>query len=335
MAKASVSAIITILRNAQALGLDVEELKRSVGLPADALDDPDTRVDSEIGFRLMNEAERVSKDSLFGLHHGSQFQASDMGLVGYLVLNAPTIWMALDSFCKYQNIYGEGLQLETSNRLGKVEVSFTVHHELESVAGDCAFISHMAGFISTIKWLLGKHSYPLSATLRINKPNSLQELQEYESCFGQHIEFGQKTYRLVFDESDFKQNILTSNQELYSMVESRAQSVLQDIGEQNTFSQTVARELHKSLDQGKPSLEGIARLLCKSPRTVQRQLKEEGTSFQQVLDQVREKLAKYYLKTRNLNIDEIAFLLGFSESSAFRKAFKKWTQMSPEIFRTS
>lgn len=333
MAKASVNALITILRNAQALGLDVEELKRRVNLPVSALDSPDSRIDSEIGFCLMNEAEVLSNDPLFGLHHGSQTQASDMGLVGYLVLNAPTLWAAVESFCKYQNIFGEGLQLEASCRHGRIEVTFSVHPVMESVAHDCAFISHMAGFITTIKWLLGKHTVPVNTSLCIQKPTRLAELKEYETCFGQHIDFAQKTYQLVFNEAEFTQNNLTGNHELYSMFENRAQSVLQDIGGRDTFSHAVAKELYKSLDQGKTSLDNIAKLLCKSPRTVQRLLKEEGTNFQQVLDQVREKLAKYYLKTRKLNTNEITYLLGFSESSAFRKAFKKWTQMSPENYR--
>jgi AraC-like DNA-binding protein len=282
----------------------------------------------------MNEAESMSSDPLFGLHHGNQFQASDMGLVGYLVLNAPTITQALESFCKYQNIFGEGLQLDASHRQHRIEVAFFAQPKLASVARDCAYISHMAGFISTIKWLLGKHTFPVYASLRIDKPLNPEELREYESCFGPHTEFAQKDYCLVFDQADFAQNILTGNKELYAMVEARAQSVLQDIDGQDTFSRTVAKELYKSLDQGKPSLEGIAKLLYKSPRSVQRLLKEEGTSFQQILDQVRESLAKYYLKTRNLNIDEISYLLGFSEASAFRKAFKKWTRMSPENYRT-
>lgn len=335
MAKASVNALITILRNAQALGIDGEELKRRASLADDALADANARIDSEYGFRLMSEAEAVSNDPLFGLHHGSQFQASDMGLVGYLVLNAPTVGEALDSFCKFQDIYGEGLRLEVHRMTGFIEIRFCVHPDMQHIAADCAYLSHMAGFIATVRWLLGNQLEPTMARLGIARPQTLSHEDEYRSVFGNNIAFGEKSYSLTFSGKDISQNILTSNSELYAMVESRAQLVLQDIGNQDTCRHIIARELHRSLDKGKPSLDSVAKRLHKSPRTVQRQLKEEGTSFQRILDQVREKLAKYYLETRNLNIDEITFLLGFSESSAFRKAFRKWTEMSPESFRSS
>ncbi|MDH5544581.1 MAG: AraC family transcriptional regulator [Gammaproteobacteria bacterium] len=333
MAKASNSVLITILRNAQALGIDVEKLKSRVNLPLSVTNDPDTRVDSEIGFALMREAEILSNDPLFGLHHGVLFQASDMGLVGYLVLNAPNTWQALESFCKYQHIYGEGLLLSAELKQGKIEIGFSVHPDVRCEVPDCAYISHMAGFMSTVKWLMGKSIQPLHTGLVIDKPGTLAQAQEYQTIFGANIAYHQSRSMLVFEEQDFTQNILTGNHALYEMFEHRAQAVLKDLGQDNEFQRLVARELYRTLDKEKPSLDSVSKVLCKSPRTVQRLLKDEGTSFQSVLDQVREKLAKYYLNTRNLNIDEIAYLLGFSESSAFRKAFKKWTRLSPEAYR--
>ncbi|NEP18534.1 MAG: helix-turn-helix transcriptional regulator, partial [Leptolyngbya sp. SIO4C1] len=82
-----------------------------------------------------------------------------------------------------------------------------------------------------------------------------------------------------------------------------------------------------------PKLDAIAAKLGYSSRTLQRKLQQAGTSFQQVLDDIRRELAFQYLQETQLTASEIAFLLGFSENSAFTRAFRRWTAITPGDYR--
>jgi len=333
MPKASVNAIITILRNAQQLGVDIHELKKNVGLSADALNDPDHRIESRIGFQLMTESEAMLSDPLFGLKLGNNFQPADMGLVGFLVLNAPTLHHALKSYCQFQTIYGEGMRINTETTGDSIYITFLPHPVLQKICGIGAFQSHMAGLISTVNWLLNKKLAPEFATFKHKKPTSKQALVDYRETFGNAVQFSEKNYCIVYHNAQMNQNVVTNNPDIFRLFEHRATRVIEQLGDKEEFKTKVAACLLKSLDGEKPSLEKIADQLHKSPRTIQRLLKQEATSFQQILDEVRRKSASYYLTTTSMNMDEIAYLLGYGDSSAFRKSFKKWLNCTPEAYR--
>jgi len=335
MPKASINAIVTIIRNAQRLGVDIDTLQQRVGISSQLLSDPDKRIDSIIGFQLMEEAEKLADDPLFGLHHGSQFQPADMGLVGFLVLNAPTVKQAVESFCKFQKIYGEGLQIQTSTSKGEVKVSFVPHPALGEVNMCGAFYSHMSGFVATIDWLLNRKVEPVKVNIGRKAPEKLAQQKEFNKIFGPHVKYSTAYFSILYDKSCFEANVLTKNPELFKLFEHRAETVVRQFGREDNFKSTVAACLLKSLDGNKPSLESISEKLHKSPRTIQRLLKAEGATFQEVLNEVRQTSAKYYLETSGLNIDEISYLLGFSDASAFRKSFKKVSNCSPEAYRKS
>jgi len=333
MPKASTNAIITIIRNAQHLGVDIDVLQKRVGITSHTLEDPDKRIDSLIGFKLMEEAERLVNNPMFGLRHGRIFQPADMGLVGFLVLNASTILHALQSFCKFQKIYGEGMRLETSKDDTGIKVTFIPHLSLAEHCTYSAYHSHMSGLITTVNWLLNDTVNPISVMIGNKPPVLLTELQEFSDVFGGGITYSATHYAIIYNESDLNRNVLTKNPELFKLFEHRAKNIIDQLGQENDFKMSVALCLLKILDGEKPSLEKVASQLHKSTRTIQRLLKLENTSFQKVLDEVRHKSASYYLETSSLSIDEISYLSGFSESSAFRKSFKKWFKTTPEQFR--
>jgi len=95
----------------------------------------------------------------------------------------------------------------------------------------------------------------------------------------------------------------------------------------------VKRALQDLLPTGEPNIGEVSRLLGTSSRTLQRQLFEAGTTFREILRDVRHDLALRYLRDRTCSITEVAFLLGFSETAAFSRAFKRWTGEAPSRFR--
>ncbi|MGA9526123.1 MAG: helix-turn-helix transcriptional regulator, partial [Myxococcaceae bacterium] len=99
------------------------------------------------------------------------------------------------------------------------------------------------------------------------------------------------------------------------------------------FVLQVRQRVTSALSGGEPTLEAIASQLAITPRTLQRRLKEHGTTYQLLLEELRRELALRYLRDHGLEISEVAFLLGFSEPSAFHRAFRRWTGTTPLSFR--
>jgi AraC-like DNA-binding protein len=95
----------------------------------------------------------------------------------------------------------------------------------------------------------------------------------------------------------------------------------------------VRQHVLAALQTGEPSIEAVARELATTSRTLQRRLRDEKTSFQQVLDEVRREAALKHMRSRRVNIDEVAFLLGFEKANSFHRAFKRWTGVTPGEFR--
>jgi AraC-like DNA-binding protein len=112
-----------------------------------------------------------------------------------------------------------------------------------------------------------------------------------------------------------------------------ADEMLRAVAEAERFSSRVRAALARSLEQGRSSVDDVARALAVSPRTLQRRLEEEGTTFGAVCDATRRAAAFEHLRDRRLGIKETAFRLGFSEPSTFYRAFRRWTGDTPANYR--
>ncbi len=130
--------------------------------------------------------------------------------------------------------------------------------------------------------------------------------------------------------------ICLANPQLLETLEQFAQNLLHKLYFADTCSDKVARRIGTMLFRGdKIGIDIVSKDLAQSSRSLQNRLKVEGTSFQKLFDQVRKELALNYLKDGDTAISEIAFLLGFSEQSAFNHAFKRWTGTTPRKFATN
>jgi AraC-like DNA-binding protein len=127
--------------------------------------------------------------------------------------------------------------------------------------------------------------------------------------------------------------LLEANPELQRILEAQVIAALQKLPKGAVTTDAVRRHLAAELSKGAPTLEQVAPRLRMSPRTLHRRLEEERTSYRVILNEVRRELATRYLQERQLAIGEIAFVLGFSEPSAFHRAFKRWTGHAPLDYR--
>lgn len=152
---------------------------------------------------------------------------------------------------------------------------------------------------------------------------------QYGRAFELPIRFGQRCNALLGRHAGLDDPLPRADSTLCDLLDRHAQALLDRVPGSDSFSDRVRHRIANELASGDPTAEHVAEALGMSPRTLRRRLKDEGTSHQQILDDVRNELARSYLAEGRLGITEVAFLLGFSDASAFHKAFRRWTGRGP------
>jgi AraC-like DNA-binding protein len=155
---------------------------------------------------------------------------------------------------------------------------------------------------------------------------------EYADYFGVKVTKG-KLPAIVFKAEDAKKPFLTANQKMWEFFEPELQKRLSELDQGASVGERTKAALLEMLPGGNASMESVARRLGTSTRTLQRKLKQEGVSFQAVLNQTREHLARHYLKSTTISGAEISYLLGFEDPNSFFRAFHGWTGTTPEQAR--
>lgn len=159
------------------------------------------------------------------------------------------------------------------------------------------------------------------------------DIREHERIFRCPVRFGAAANEFVFDSAYLTLPIVKADPSLCALLDRHAEGLLAKYPREDSLVERVRTILKDELNGGDASLESVARQLSLSERTLQRKLRALGTSHNELLDQMRKDLAVRYLREPEMAVCEVAYLLGFSESSAFHRAFKRWTGTSPNEFR--
>jgi AraC-like DNA-binding protein len=160
------------------------------------------------------------------------------------------------------------------------------------------------------------------------QPSRATSVYEYNDKINEYLGIrGKKSDRnvLSFSLKDVNEPFLTKNNTMWSYLEPELTKRLEELNVDQSFSAKVRTALFEQIPAGCSSINEIARILAVSPRTLQRKLKDEETTFIQQLNHTRELMARNYLKDRHISNDEIAFLIGYSDANAFSRAFRGWT----------
>jgi hypothetical protein len=187
----------------------------------------------------------------------------------------------------------------------------------------------LAGFLMLCEWIASSPIVPVEVTFRHSKP---EDDRAYRDIFRCNIRYGQPSDSILFSALDMERPVPSANEELAMMLDEMATKYLAfRFG--SRFCRKVREVLVDQLPNGEPSKGETARLLNMAERTLLRRLREENTTFQEVLDRLREELAYDYLRRDDLKLEEIAYLLGFSSNSTFSRAFVRWTGKRPSDWR--
>jgi AraC-like DNA-binding protein len=155
------------------------------------------------------------------------------------------------------------------------------------------------------------------------------DLTLHERLLGRDLRFGAPHSGYVFDSSLLLLPLVRHDPESCAELEQRAEELLAAERRATQLRLEVRAALSAELRGGSPTIERVAEVLRMHPKTLARRLQAEGSSFRRLLDELRLQLAERYLKQPALTIEEVAFLLGYSEKSAFNRAFRRWTGRPP------
>lgn len=327
----SVTKISAFLNGFEAYGINKEEVLKSASIDPSILKSPDNRLASDEVNRLIQEAVRLTNNENIGLCQGELLSKGFSNILGYILMNCRTLGEAAEKYCKYEKIVDE-----TSITNIKIEGSFAVLSNTtidNTLANNRQFSDFkISGILSYIKLLTGKRIALNEVYFTHHKP---KDISEYQRIFKCPVFFEKSVNALVFDYRLLNLPIIEPNKELLLLFERNARETLNTFESNGTYSKKVTSIILKEMKGDIPSIDTVAKRLAMSVRNLQIYLKREGASYTKLLNEIRKDMAVNYLKDKSVSIDETAYILGFSETSAFYRAFKKWTGFTPGEFRTA
>lgn len=322
-------AIEKIIRAAATSGVAAESLYDATGLNPDLLADPDRRIPFSTVALLYEEAALLTGDDAFGLHVGENVDPKAFDVLGYSVINSPTFGAGLDRMVRYNSLWthGSGFTLEISELNTRIIYAYqgeSVGQYRQDAEMTFAAIVTLGRTVTATDWS------PLSVAFQHEQPPVTTEHSRIFRCA---VTFGAPANEFIFDSSTLALPLVKADPGLCAVLDRHAKELLTKYPREDTLVERTRKLIRDELSGGDASLDRLAAKLGMSGRTLQRKLREHGTSHQELLDEMRSDLAMRYLREPKMAICEVAYLLGFSESSALHRAFKRWTGMTPSEFR--
>ena len=319
------SALIEL---AAELGVPRDELLQVARIKPQVLEAPNGRL-SFIDFnQLASAALSRCNEPALGLVLGQRLNVSSHGILGYAVLSSATLDQAIQFALKYYRVLGLAFELERLESDERVELRASEAMPLGPMSRFAAE-GLLCSLHSIAQFLLGERMQGIEVGFAYPAP---LYTERYHEVFGPNVQFDQPYHRISIPKHYLQRPMALANPATVQMCEQQCEALLASLDVQDALL-TRVRRLLLARPGDFPDLNSAATALHTSSRSLRRHLSAMGTSYQQVLDDVRKRLALQYLSTTHLPLYEIAYLLGFSDASNFRRAFKKWTGRLPSDYR--
>jgi AraC-like DNA-binding protein len=318
-----------LLRALEARQLDALALAKAAGIPLDALDDPEERVPHEASRRLWRSAVEITGDAAFGLDVSRYVRATTFHGLGQAFLASTSLVDALERTARLSKIVYDPVVATAGLTAEGYAFRVTWRAGAQSPAPE-AIDAILGAIVRGVRFMLDRGVDPL--VIRFERPPPPPDaMRRFEALFRCPMDFSHAETELVYDAAVAQREVPTAHREVAQQSESAVAAYLARISSGSTVDR-VRRVLAEELSHGEPGVSAVARTLGMSGRTLQRQLEDEGTTFRDVLNELRREMALAYLRDGHHTIAEVTYLLGFSETAAFSRAFKRWTGVAPSRY---
>ncbi|HEY6363708.1 MAG TPA: AraC family transcriptional regulator [Candidatus Binatia bacterium] len=326
----SVAATTGLLEAIGSAGADPDQVLRAVELDRAVLSNAEGFIPCSTFARLLEEAARATGDPCFGLHFGERFNLKNIGPLTYVVLNSPTIAVADEHVARYLKLYNQAAKVFFTVDERRAYLQYVLQ-DLDIDVPRQENEYSMVIRLNTIRMMVGSQWAPLEVRFAHTAP---EQISEHQRIFRAPVLFGFPTNVFVIEREFLERQIPAADERLYEIMRRYLERILEEMPQEHEVLASVRRAVAEAMREGDPNLTRVAKKMAMSPRTLQRQLKEQGMEFKQLVDDTRRRFAQSYLKNRRNTLTEVAFLLGYSEASAFNRAFKRWTGSTPLAYRS-
>lgn len=316
-----------------ARGGDTDAMRKSMDLSEDLFRDENLRVPVEVVTRAWSEISRRIDDRFLGLHFGEAFGIhGERHFLFSLMKNCRTLKEALESLIRYHRLMTDAVQprLSVQGDDAVIEVESAIQggvigrHVSESVLSLLATaLRNIAGGDLDFTGVYFTHEGP-------------GDTGEYERIFSLKPVFGSSGNRLLIRKDDLDRAFPLAHREFHGLIRHYAEALDKRAFGTATFVEDALLFIQKCILGGRDhSLGSVSRHFELGARQIQNRLRNEGTSYQMLLDNARKDISLHLLKEKDVLLIDIAFMLGYSDQSSFNRAFKKWTGGPPKDFKNS
>jgi AraC-like DNA-binding protein len=278
--------------------------------------------------RLLECAAEALGDSAFGLHLAQQANLRQAGLLFYVTSAARTIGETLPLYERYCRIVNEAVRVKLLPVQNGVVVEFNfVGLSRHLFRQNVEF--GLAAILKSLRENVGRNIRPIRVTFAHPRNSNLQE---FERFFGCPVEYGAASDQ--WSNETLAVPLISGDPYLLETLQPFCEEAARERNTPvETLRSSVENEAQKLLPHGKANRQTVARALGMSERTLSRRLADEGTTYEELVDQLRRSLAFQYIKARSISLSQIAWLLGYEGSTSFNHAFVRWTGRSPSAVR--
>jgi len=325
----SILIVRPLLEMVAAYGVSRERLLSAASFEAARLEDMDGRLDVSELDRLQEAALALTGDPALGIHMGERASAPAYDVVGYLGSHASTLRESIETLIRYGRIMSDvSPVLEETDDVATIVFGFTGHPD--SPATRLRNELSATGFVRLIRTFCGEAAAPREVLFAHAAP---PYRAEYTRFFGGLERFEQPITALRFDRAMLSEEAIHKNPRLSAVLANEAERMLHRLEDRMTYADRLRELLAARAANETQTMSDVARRLGMSARSLRRRLAEEGVSYPKLLEEAQIARAKRLLEDPDRSIYEVAFDMGFSDASAFHRAFRRWTGMTPTQYR--
>ena len=311
-------------------GINSELLTQALGCSLEELESPDFRLSISAYHELWDLALSFTHDARLGLRLAQNPHNDEMGLVAHIFFNSPTLFEGLKQYERYYSLVNEGMHIEIHTDDKFAFLNYVCDYDFAYCEADMEHT--LALSVLRVQEHLNQELDLEAVYFQHPAPG---DISAFKSIFRCPLKFNQPHSTLVFKKNYLDYKLPKRSPYLYKLLLKHIDGLSRKILPTPTFTDSVKSTLETQLSKDRVDAENIAKKLHMSRHTLYRRLKSEGISFHDLVDEVRKEKAYEYLNKGKHSLSDIAFLLGFSELSAFSRAFKRWTGMSPAKYLKS
>lgn len=302
-------------------GASLSDLCAAIGISPNDLGNSEFSVPFEQACRTWEICAQQTKDNLLGLHLGETSTMSVLGLVGNLMQSCPDLLSAFEKMIQYIDLATDMIHFGIKQNASEITLTFKpkpLWVKTQSVSIRHSMEQSMAGTLHVFSLLTNKKIKPAYTVFQQKQGGALAE---YQRVFGADVRFNGAGNHLVFKKEDLLSPIFSHDKPLFKLLE----KILKEkkSAKVQTLSDQIKHLMRTDFHGNIPSIEAVATRFHMTPRTLQRKLTHEGVSFRTLVAAVQKEMATQLFKMKG-SVSQVSNLLGYSDPSAFRRAYKKW-----------